>query len=182
MVPMMINATAKIDSIIQLHGLSRNLLRHPEKSRSYPFILSIRNPSRKTLRISCHEEKEKTLTDGEMLAVELSLEIKKFNSNTIHREEVLEKSREILFAEVCSFMGLKSEDFRKKWRRMKEGEKSVMAEVFVAGWSDHFHPLSARSVKEMVGEYLGKCDGPSDDSGSSRLFSNLIKLLGGFRK
>ncbi|KAI3445828.1 hypothetical protein Pfo_002493 [Paulownia fortunei] len=179
MVP--IKATAKLGP--RIFTLSPNLLPQPKNFQPHPFPSSLTpthlvkyssNPPR-TLKISCSKEKE-NLTD-EMLAVELGLEIKKLNSNIVQREEALKKSRELLFTEVCNFMGLRSEDLKNKWRRMNEEERWVLAKGFVAEWSAHFHPLSARSVKEMVEEYLGQSN-ESSDSVSSKLFPDLRKLLG----
>ncbi|KAL3621028.1 hypothetical protein CASFOL_035940 [Castilleja foliolosa] len=177
-----IEATAtKFTSTIQFHALPLNLLPQPPKSHPYPFIPSILNPPRKTLtKVSCRKEnKKENLTDDELLAFELSLEIQKLSSQMVQREEALEKSRAILFAEVCNFTGLKSEDLKNKWRKMNEDERRGLILGFVAEWSDHFHPLSAKSVKEMVDEYLGKNNEFSDKPVSSDdFFPDLRKLLG----
>ncbi|KAK4438064.1 hypothetical protein Salat_0140500 [Sesamum alatum] len=167
----------------RIQTLSPNLLPQRTKFEPYPFPSNFApthlakpssNPPR-TLRISCSKEKE-GLTD-EMLAVELGIEIKKLNSHTVQRDEALKKSRELLFAEVCKFMGLKSDDLRKKWKRMNEEERWVLAKGFVTEWSAHFHPLSARSVKELVEEHLAKSNEFSD-SVPSKLFPELRKFLG----
>ncbi|KAL0384375.1 UNVERIFIED_CONTAM: hypothetical protein Sradi_2831800 [Sesamum radiatum] len=176
-----IKATAKMGSRIQT--LLPNLLPQPTKFQPHPFpsnpapthlVEPTTNPLR-SLRISCSKEKE-GLTD-ELLAVELGIEIKKLNSHTVQRDEALKKSRELLFTELCKFMGLKSDDLRKKWKRMTEEERWVLAKGFVTEWSAHFHPLSARSVKELVEEHLGKSNEFSD-SIPSNLFPDLRKLLG----
>ncbi|GFP86838.1 hypothetical protein PHJA_000827600 [Phtheirospermum japonicum] len=180
MVPIKATAT-KFTSVIRFHALSPNLLPQTPKSHSYPFLPSTLNPPRKSLtKISCRKEnKRENLTDDEMLAVELSLEIQKLSSLMVQREEALEKSREILFAEVCNFTGLKSEDLKNKWRKMNEDERRGLVLGFVAEWSDHFHPLSAKSVMEMVDEYLGKNNEFSDNPVSSDdFFTDLRKLLG----
>ena len=91
------------------------------------------------------------------------------------REDAFRKSKELLFAEIFDFTRLKSEDFSSKWRRMDDDEKLVLVRGFVAEWSAHFHPLSARSVKELVEEYVA---GMTDLSDSGNLLSGLGKLFG----
>ncbi|KAL0422467.1 UNVERIFIED_CONTAM: hypothetical protein Slati_3269600 [Sesamum latifolium] len=162
----------------RIQTLLPNLLPQPTKFQPHPFPSHLVEPSSnapRTLRISCSKEKE-GLTD-ELLAVELGIEIKKLNSHTVQRDEALKKSRELLFTELCKFMGLKSDELRKKWKRMTEEERWVLAKGFVTEWSAHFHPLSARSVKELVEEHLGKSNEFSD-SVPSNLFPDLRKLLG----
>ncbi|XP_073271554.1 uncharacterized protein [Primulina huaijiensis] len=166
---------------------SPNLLPQFTKSQRHPFLSnptpakSLRfnhNPCR-AIKISCIKKKEPT-TD-ETLAAELSPHINNLNTSTLQREEALKKSRELLFIEVSNFTRLQPEDLRKKWRRMGEEEIWVLANGFVSEWSAHFHPLSARSVKEMVEEYLAE-EGEFSDSGSGyaspNLFPDFGKLLG----
>lgn len=171
MIPI-IKATPKMAATV--HCLSPNLL--PQTTKFQTFASSLTptrfvKPSCRTLKISCSKEEE-NLSD-EMLVAELGLEIKKLNTKNVQREEALKKSRELLFAEMCDFMGLKSDDLKKKWRRMNEEERGVLAKGFVGAWSAQFHPLSARSVKEMVDEYLGQSN---DFSGN--FFPELGKFLG----
>lgn len=128
--------------------------------------------SRRTLRISCRKD----LSD-ELLAAELGVEIKRLSSEIAQREDAFKKSKELLFAEVSDFVGVKSEDLRKKWRRMDEDEKWVVVKGFVTEWSAHFHPLSARSVKELVEEYVSGSDEFSG-SASANFFSDFTKFFG----
>ncbi|KAG8368558.1 hypothetical protein BUALT_Bualt15G0058000 [Buddleja alternifolia] len=173
-----IKATPKMGT--KLQSLPHNLLQQPTKFRTHPFPSNPTPPHLskslpRTLKISCSKDKE-SLTD-ETLALELGLEIKKLNTNAIQREEALNKSRELLFTEVSNFAGLKSEDLKKKWKKMNEDEKWGLAKGFVAEWSAHFHPLSAKSVKDMVEEYLDLNDEVSDTV-SGNLFPDLRKMLG----
>ncbi|KAK9988859.1 hypothetical protein SO802_029098 [Lithocarpus litseifolius] len=64
-----------------------------------------------------------------------------------------------------------------KWRKMDEEEKWVLVKGFVSDWSMDFHPLSARSVKEMVEECLLE-ENPSTKSSLSVLFPGLKRLMG----
>ncbi|GFP79873.1 hypothetical protein PHJA_000130700 [Phtheirospermum japonicum] len=116
-----------------------------------------------------------------MLAVELSLESQKLSSQMVQWEEALEKSREVLFAEVCNFTGLKSKYLKNKWRKMNEDERRGLVLGFFAEWSYHFHPSYVKSVMEMVDEYLGENNEFLDNLVSvSRddFFTDLRKLMG----
>ena len=84
----------------------------------------------------------------------------------------MKKSRELLFSELCQYLLLKEEEVNKKWRKMKEEEKLVIVKEFVNKWGVNFHPLSVRSVKEMVDEYL------QYDKSSSVMFPGLKRILG----
>ncbi|PIN16896.1 hypothetical protein CDL12_10443 [Handroanthus impetiginosus] len=164
----------------KIHALSPSLLPQPPKFQPYSFLSNLApthvgKPNSRTLKVSCIKGRDR-FTD-EVLAAELGREIKKLNSNIAQREEALKKSREVLFAEVCNFTGLKSEDLKKKWKRMNEDEKWDLTKGFIAKWSAHFHPLSAKSVKEMVEEYVGQSN-ESSNSASGKLFPDLRKLLG----
>lgn len=72
------------------------------------------------------------------------------NTQMIQKEEALKKSKELLFVEFCHYTGLKSEEMKKKWKKFSEEEQWDLVKSFVLEWGAHFHPLSARSVKELV--------------------------------
>ncbi|KAL8060828.1 hypothetical protein ABFX02_02G050500 [Erythranthe guttata] len=174
MIPIKATA-AKMGPIIQT--LSPNF----QKQHSFPISTTLAAKpicSRRTLKIKCSKEKEENLTD-ETLAAEIGVEIEKLKSRAVQREEALKKSRELLFAEMCGFVGLKSEDLKKKWRRMSDEERCVLAKGFVGGWSAQFHPLSAKSVQEMVDLHLLDSDSDSHSHSSANLlFPDFAKFLG----
>lgn len=89
----------------------------------------------------------------------------------------MKKSKELLFTELCQYLALKGEEVKKKWRKMDEEEKLGLVKGFVTEWSVNFHPLSARSVKEMVEEYLQE-DNPSATSSPSLLYTGLQRIMG----
>lgn len=97
------------------------------------------------------------------------------NTQMIQKEEALKKSKELLFVEFCNYTGLKSEEMKKKWKKFSEEEQWVLIKSFVLEWGAHFHPLSARSVKELVDEYLVE---NTSDFNSSSFFPGLKKLMG----
>ncbi|KAJ0010351.1 hypothetical protein Pint_33518 [Pistacia integerrima] len=114
------------------------------------------------------------LSDAE-LASDLATEVAKMNTHLVQKEEAMKKSKELLFTEFCQYLGLKEEDARKKWRKIKEEEKWDLVKGFVSEWSVNFHPLSARSVKEMLQEYLHQVEEkPFTSSG------NVFKRILGF--
>ena len=124
------------------------------------------------IKLSC----SKRISDSE-LALDLASEVEKINTQLVQREEAMKKSRELLFTELCQYMGLKEDEMMKKWKGMIEDDKWVLVKGFVSEWSVNFHPLSARSVKDMVEEHLVE-NTPSMNSYPSLLFPNLKKLMG----
>ncbi|KAH6833128.1 hypothetical protein C2S53_002992 [Perilla frutescens var. hirtella] len=166
--------TISTPQIAPIQTLPPNFL--PIKSQSHSLRFTAGIP-RRNLRISCTSKDTNNAQSDELLAAELGLEIKKLNSEIARREDAFNKSRELLFAEVSDFVGFKSEDFKSKWRRMNDDEKWVLVRGFVAEWSAHFHPLSARSVKELVEEYVGPTDHFSQ-SVSANLLSDFTKFFG----
>ncbi|CAI9769186.1 unnamed protein product [Fraxinus pennsylvanica] len=168
---------------LRFHLLSTKLLPQPTNFPALPFpsyaaattsFIKFNSKQQKCLKISCTNEE---ISTDEMLAVELDLEISKLNTHKLQTEEALKKSRELLFTELCNFMGLKPEDLKKQWERMNEEEKWVLAKGFVTEWSAHFHPLSAKSVKEMVDEHLVE-EKPPSVAASNKFFPNFGKLIG----
>ncbi|GKD52644.1 hypothetical protein Tco_1281620, partial [Tanacetum coccineum] len=74
-------------------------------------------------------------------------------------------------------------ELKRKWVKMEENDKWVLAQEFVkSDWGLNFHPLSVKSVKELVDQHLlyddndGLKDSPFSDN--SMLFTGLKKLMG----
>ncbi|XP_021903751.1 uncharacterized protein LOC110818991 [Carica papaya] len=117
------------------------------------------------------------ISDAE-LASDLATEVAKLNSHLVQKEEAMKKSKELLFDQFCQFLDLKEEEVKNKWRtKMSEEEKWVVVNGFVSEWSVNFHPLSARSVRAMIEEYLheGKA---SPQPSPSILFRGLRRIMG----
>ncbi|GAA0163677.1 hypothetical protein LIER_19482 [Lithospermum erythrorhizon] len=112
------------------------------------------------------------------LALEFAIEAAKLNTNEVQRKEAIKKSKSLLFAELCKYMSLEQDDFKNKWSKMCDDDKFVLVKEFVANWGAHFHPLSAKSVKELVDEYLVLEIPPSDDSSAPKAFSIFKRLMG----
>ena len=119
-------------------------------------------------------------SDGE-LASNLAKEVEKMNILLEQREEAMEKSRDLLFRELCLFLSMEAHEFRSNWNAMEDHDKSTLIKGFVSDWGVNFHPLSARSVKELIQQHLQEQDTAvsTDDSSSlSSLFPNLKKIMG----
>ncbi|XP_020234040.1 uncharacterized protein LOC109814103 [Cajanus cajan] len=113
------------------------------------------------------------------LASELAVKAARINAHVVKAEEAMRKSRKLLFVEVCEYMGLNEDEAQQKWSKMEEDEKWVLVKGFLAGWGAHFHPLSARSTKEMLEEYIRQGNAPPPkSSASSFLFSGLNRIIG----
>jgi len=91
----------------------------------------------------------------------------------------MKKSRHLLFSELSKYLGLGPEELKERLKEMKEEDKWVLVKGFVSEWGEDFHPLSARSVKEMVEEHLAEDNPPPPPvSSSSFLFPGLKKMIG----
>ncbi|KAI4299203.1 hypothetical protein L6164_032684 [Bauhinia variegata] len=88
----------------------------------------------------------------------------------------MKKSITLIFGEFCEYLDLKEDEVKSKWKRMEEEEKWILVKGFVAEWGANFHPLSAKSAKEMVEEYLQKES--SSANSPSQLFLGLRRMMG----
>lgn len=138
----------------------------------------------------------KRMNSDAELASELASEIEKLKTHLAKKEEAekkkeeaLKKSVEILFKEMCKYMEMQESEVMKKWKSMNEDEKLGLVNEFVAEWGVDFHPLSAKSVIEMVDKYLVEdveyenrnVASHDDEASSSMSFSSLFKFLGLFQ-
>ncbi|GLT96940.1 hypothetical protein SLE2022_145310 [Rubroshorea leprosula] len=136
-------------------------------------ILTLTN-RRPKIPILCSKN---NLGDAE-LASNLAAEVAKIKTQLVQKEEAMKKSRGLLFAELCQFLSVGEEEVKVKWGKMNEEEKWVLTTEFVNEWGVNFHPLSARSVKEMVEEYLREEKPPSSNSSPSVFFPALKRIMG----
>ncbi|KAJ4843115.1 hypothetical protein Tsubulata_002899 [Turnera subulata] len=119
-------------------------------------------------------------TSGYDLASEFAKEVTKINTHMVQREEAMRKSKELLFVELCGYLALEEEEVRRKWRKLDREEKWVLVKEFVDEWSANFHPLSARSVQQMIEEYVTDDDNPPSSVSVSELFPPGLKRMIGF--
>ncbi|KAL2342025.1 hypothetical protein Fmac_009965 [Flemingia macrophylla] len=129
-------------------------------------------------RISCTTGDGGVLSDA-ALASELAVKAARINAHMLKAEEAMRKSRKLLFVELCEHMGLNEDEAQQKWTKMAEDEKWALVKGFLAEWGAHFHPLSARSTKDMLEEYIKQRNAPPPKSPSSSfLFSGLNRIIG----
>ncbi|XVE94063.1 hypothetical protein REPUB_Repub01dG0248100 [Reevesia pubescens] len=140
-----------------------------QQPRKFPNHLFTTRPNRTDHNISCTK---KNLSDT-ALALDLEISVEKINTHLEQKEKAMKKSRELLFTELCQYLSLKEDEVNKKWKKMKEEEKWVLVKEFVNAWGVSFHPLSVKSVQEMLDEYL-----QDDKSSSSVMFPGLKRMLG----
>lgn len=118
----------------------------------------------------------KNISDADLLA-DLATEKAKIKITLVQRKEAMIKSKELLFGEFVQYLNLKPEEVKHKWRNMDEIEKMNLVKGFVSEWSLSFHPLSIRSVKEMMEDHLKQVN-PSVLTSPSLMFPSLKKILG----
>ncbi|KAK3414057.1 hypothetical protein EUGRSUZ_I02564 [Eucalyptus grandis] len=157
---------------LRIHALPLHALPRPPKYRLRP----LRFDPRKSLpaSVSC---RAKGPTGDAEIASALAEEVARVHAQKKQKDEALGKGRALLFAELCGYFSLGENELRRRWERMEDGERRDMAAEFVSNWSADFHPLSARSVVEMVEEHLRQEKKPSF-SNDSAFFPSLKRLMG----
>ncbi|XP_042519831.1 uncharacterized protein LOC122093545 [Macadamia integrifolia] len=119
----------------------------------------------------------KGIGDAE-LAAELAEGITRRNNQSVRRKEAMKKSRQLLFEELCGYLQLTTEEVEKRWRKVDEEEKMSLVRGFVSEWGTAFHPLSSKSVMELVEEHLAEEENPTPISNPSLIFPGLRKIMG----
>ncbi|KAL7199605.1 hypothetical protein ACSBR2_021819 [Camellia fascicularis] len=166
------------------HLLHPKIFSHLTKFQThspFPSITHLTINTSKKPQISC----TKSVNDSELVS-DLAAEVEKMDTHQLQREEAMKKSRQLLFTELCEYLGLKPEELKKKWKKMDDDEedggggeedKWVLVKGFISEWGVNFHPLSARSVKEMVEEHIAedKHHNPTPHSSSSSSSSSSNK-------
>ncbi|KAJ6692310.1 hypothetical protein OIU79_014127 [Salix purpurea] len=155
---------------LRTHLFFPNTLIRPPKSRPCPF------PTTTHFRTQVPCTNKNSTADAD-LASGLATEVAKINTHLLQREEAMNKSRELLFTELCNYLALDKEEVKRKWSKIDEEERRALIKGFVNEWGASFHPLSARSVKEMIEEYLHE-EKPSPDSSRSTRFPGLKSIMG----
>ncbi|KAM5548487.1 hypothetical protein ABKV19_000080 [Rosa sericea] len=147
---------------LRMHLLSPKAPRQPPKFHTNPFPST--RPKSQT--IHC---KKKSISDAE-----LASDLSKMTTLFAQRDEAMNKSRALLFTELCQFLDSKPEEVKKKWRKLDEDEKRVLVKGFVSEWGVNFHPLSAKSIQDLVEEHLQQQNPPA----KSPLFPGLKRMMG----
>ncbi|KAL5988388.1 hypothetical protein ACLOJK_036152 [Asimina triloba] len=124
---------------------------HPFLPKSLNYSSPLPSPIRKTTTshlLLCGSSRKPIISDSE-LASELAARVER-------RKEAMKKSRDLLFGDFCSYLGLGADDTRVRWRGAGQEERLDWIRGFVVEWGASFHPLSLKSVKEMVEECVGE--------------------------
>ncbi|RWR97098.1 hypothetical protein CKAN_02651200 [Cinnamomum micranthum f. kanehirae] len=144
------------------------------------FLLQNRNRARKShLCFSSSSSSSNRPIDADLppeLSSELASEVARIKGSLLQREKAMKKSRETLFVDLCQYLGLGAEEAKKRWREMGEEERLECLRMFVADWGLSFHPLSLKSVKEMVDEHLAE-ETPPPTSASSFSFPDFRRMM-----
>lgn len=153
---------------LRMHLLSPKTPQQPPKFHTNPFPSITHFTSRpRTQFIPCTK---KRISDAQ-----LASDLSKMSTLFAQREEAMNKSRELLFTELCQYLDSKAEEVKNKWRKLDEDEKWALVKDFLSEWSVNFHPLSAKSVKELVEEHLHQQNPPAK---SPVLFPGLKRMMG----
>ncbi|KAF8013851.1 hypothetical protein BT93_I1649 [Corymbia citriodora subsp. variegata] len=157
---------------LRILALPLNAPPRPPKSRLHP----LRFDTRKALPVSVSCRRKEGTGDAE-IASALAEEVARAHTQKKLKDEALRKGRALLFSELCGYFSLREDELRRRWERMEDGERRDLAKDFVSNWSADFHPLSVRSVVEMVEEHLRQEKKPSF-SNESAFFPSLKRLMG----
>ncbi|KAL6964187.1 hypothetical protein U1Q18_035245 [Sarracenia purpurea var. burkii] len=169
---------------LSFHLLYPQIHPQPRKFRTHPSLSTTHLRTAFKPQISC----TKSTNGGDLTSdLALALEVEKINAHLVQRQDAMKKSKQLLFAELCKFLGVKREELEKKWKKMEEEDRWVLVKGFVLEWGVDFHPLSERSVKEMVEEHLVEDDDDEEEEHQSSsqsssfpsiLFDELKKFVG----
>ncbi|KAM7470567.1 hypothetical protein LguiA_008750 [Lonicera macranthoides] len=137
---------------LRIHLLPSILPSQPLKFHPYPSLPTpLFTSTPKTLISLCAKK-----TKDSDLASDLAKKLQKIKTQFVRREEAMKKSRELLVNDLCQHLGFKTEELKKKWGNLSEDDKCGLIKGFVEEWGVNFHPLSAKSVKEMIDKQLGE--------------------------
>ncbi|CAN6543501.1 unnamed protein product [Malus baccata var. baccata] len=168
--------------------LSPKLPHQPLKLHTNPFpsiskshLSTATRPKTRTIHCTSSGGGSSSSNNGMMSDAELASDLSKMNSLLAQREEAMDKSRQLLFVELCQFVGSNSEEVKKKWGKLEEEEKMVLVKGFVSEWGVNFHPLSAKSVKQLVEEHVQE-QNPKPANSKSSSSSAVSVLFPGFKR
>ncbi|XP_050210419.1 uncharacterized protein LOC126660787 [Mercurialis annua] len=151
----------------KLHLLSPITISQPRKFQTLTLTLT-------HLKTQTRCKKPNKITDSD-LASDFATEVAKLNTQILQREEAMKKSKELLFTELTHYLDLDEDELKIKWSKLDPDEKWVLVKRFVDEWGVNFHPLSAKSVREMIEEYLIE---EKKSLNGSEIFPGLKRLMG----
>ncbi|KMT00957.1 hypothetical protein BVRB_9g222220 [Beta vulgaris subsp. vulgaris] len=103
----------------------------------------------------------------------------------------MKTSKQLLFSDFCNYLNINPKEGKNQWKNMSSDEKMGLIKGFISDWGLNFHPLSPKSVRDLVEEFVMKdseeressdlCDKDDDLSSNSVVFfPSLKKLIMGF--
>ncbi|CAN1284631.1 hypothetical protein LINPERPRIM_LOCUS18683 [Linum perenne] len=173
---------------LRVHQYHPNLLFQPAKIQTCPIPKANQIPSSRPRILILRASTKKSGGEKSNLASEFATEVSRMNTHVTQRADAMNKSRQILFCELCKFLDLEEDKMQIRWEEMDQEEKSVLVKGFVDEWGANFHPLSARSVEELIQEHIQekkkmmnkkkKKKSSSGELSSSPFFPGLSRLMG----
>ncbi|KNA08879.1 hypothetical protein SOVF_158720 [Spinacia oleracea] len=132
-------------------------LSHPLKLPSNPLFLTFHSQTHNLLCFSKggNPNKPNKISDAD-LASDFASEVNKLNTQSEERENAMMRSKQLLFSDLCNYLQMNPEDVRNKWRSLSPDEKLGLVKGFVSDWGLNFHPLSPKSVQDLVEEFVVK--------------------------
>ncbi|CAN0920988.1 hypothetical protein LINGRAHAP2_LOCUS32370, partial [Linum grandiflorum] len=166
---------------LRVHQCHPNPLFRPVKIRTCAIPRATQFLYRRPrTRILCASTK-KSAAENSNLATDFAKEVSRINTHVTQREDAMKKSRKMLFCELCKFLDLEEDKVEMRWDEMNQEEKKALVKGFVDEWGANFHPLSARSVEELIEEHIQekkKSSLSSSELSSSAFFPGLRRLMG----
>ncbi|KAL2904124.1 hypothetical protein RDABS01_002834 [Bienertia sinuspersici] len=66
----------------------------------------------------------------------------------------MKTSKQLLFFDFCNYLNLNPDDVKYKWTNLSNDEKLRLVKGFVSNWGLYFHPLSPKSVRDLIEEFV----------------------------
>ncbi|KAK9677370.1 hypothetical protein RND81_11G139200 [Saponaria officinalis] len=122
---------------------------------------------------------KKSISDSQLTS-EFAAQVQKINTQIEEKQNALIKSKQMLFNDFCKFLNLNSDETKIKWMKMNPDEKLDLIQGFVCNWGLNFHPLSPKSVRDLIEEFVMNDLVENKENSDTVLgFSRLKKLFMG---
>ncbi|KAL9244772.1 hypothetical protein vseg_018500 [Gypsophila vaccaria] len=125
----------------------------------------------------------KIISDAQ-LSSEFAAQVLKLNTQIEEKQMAISKSKRMLFDDFSHFLGIGYDEVKIRWMRLNPDEKLGLVNGFVSQWGLNFHPLSTKSIRDLIDEFvvndLREIKESSDNDDDYVLgFSRLKKLFMG---
>ncbi|XP_057515450.1 uncharacterized protein LOC130796999 [Amaranthus tricolor] len=124
------------------------------------------------------------ISDAE-LASDFAAEVHRLNTQSKERENAMKRSKQLLFSDLCNYLDMNPEDVKNNWKNFSTDEKMGLVKEFISYWGLNFHPLSPKSVKGLIDEFVFKDSeeiesSDHSSSNSDAILPTLKKIIKGF--